>query len=345
MTDEAGDGHVASIATAAEPLLEKAGVGAPFHLDPVTGGGNNRVFRVEAANGTFILKVYFRHAADPRDRLNAEFDFGHFAWLHGIRSLPRPITRSRSRGMAVYEHIAGRRLVPGEVTRGHLAEASAFSTAVNTHRGDPRAARLPEAAEACFSIAAHLECVARRIDRLAAIDVDAPLGRTASVLVSRRLSPAWEGVRAAVLDAARDAAETPLAAADRCLSPSDFGFHNAILAPDDRLRFFDFEYAGWDDPAKMVCDFFCQPAVPVPRVHLPDFVQAVEAAWPDRDDFAGRVALLLPVYELKWCCIMLNEFLPAADSRRTFAGRTADRNERQAEQLVKVAAALDRMGA
>ena len=36
----------------------------------------------------------------------------------------------------------------------------------------------------------------------------------------------------------------------RCLSPSDFGFHNALLEATGKLRFVDFEYAGWDDPAK-----------------------------------------------------------------------------------------------
>src|SRR6185503_11886129 len=46
------------------------------------------------------------------------------------------------------------------------------------------------------------------------------------------------------------------------LSPSDFGYHNAVLADDETVRFFDFEYAGWDDPAKLVCDFFNQVEVP-----------------------------------------------------------------------------------
>jgi hypothetical protein len=42
---------------------------------------------------------------------------------------------------------------------------------------------------------------------------------------------------------------------------------------------------------------------------------------------------------------MLNEFLPAADSRRTFAGAVVDREARRAVQLAKVASSLDRMGA
>jgi hypothetical protein len=95
----------------------------------------------------------------------------------------------------------------------------------------------------------------------------------------------------------------------------------------------------------MACDFFCQPAVPVPRGHLPAFVERVATLWPDPEAFVRRAALLLPVYELKWCCIMLNEFLPAADRRRTFAGTAAGREQRRAAQLAKVESALDRMGA
>jgi hypothetical protein len=41
---------------------------------------------------------------------------------------------------------------------------------------------------------------------------------------------------------------------------------------------------------------------------------------------------------------MLNEFLPAADSRRMFAGAIVDREARRAIQLAKVASSLDRMG-
>ena len=49
--------------------------------------------------------------------------------------------------------------------------------------------------------------------------------------------------------------EEPILGLDKCLSPSDFGFHNVIVEKDKILRFIDFEYAGWDDPAKMVSDF------------------------------------------------------------------------------------------
>jgi hypothetical protein len=332
------------IAERAAGLLERAGAGGAFRLEPIAGGGNNRVYRVASDGDPLVLKVYFRHPDDPRDRLAADYGFSRFAWDSGARALPRPIAADVPDGMAVYEFVAGRKLAPGEVTAAHVAEAAAFFRAVNEHRATPGAASLPEAAEACFSLAAHVACVDRRIDRLATIDVASPVGAEATALVSSRLRPAWECVRSGVV-AADAGVDTLLTPGERCVSPSDFGFHNAIIAADGRLRFLDFEYAGHDDPAKMVCDFFCQPAVPVPSEHLPSFTAAVASLWPDAAALARRVDRLVPVYKLKWCCIMLNEFLPSADSRRTFAGATAGREARRAAQLAKVAAALDRIGA
>ena len=133
-----------------------------------------------------------------------------------------------------------------------------------------------------------------------------------------------------------------LSQADRCLSPSDFGFHNALRAGDERLRFLDFEYAGWDDPAKMVCDFFCQPAVPVP-LHFYDDVVGRVAAVSGGSSLPQRIGLLLPVYQLKWCCILLNDFLPLGRRRRSFAGGTAAQEEQKARQLQKARQALQNL--
>jgi len=338
-------GGIDEIADRAVTVLRAAGVVAPFRLEQFTGGGNNRVFRVASAGDPVVLKAYFRDAADPRDRLRADYGFSAFAWSTGARALPQPLASDAAAVMAVYEFVAGGKLAAGEVTAAHVAEAASFFRAVNEHRGEPRAADLPAASEACFSIAAHVACVDRRVARLGDIDAASPLGREATEVVTRRIAPAWNGVGDSVLATAGTAADEPLSPADRCLSPSDFGFHNAIRAADGRLRFLDFEYAGWDDPAKMACDFFCQPAVPVPHEHLKAFVGALADLWSDPAGFHRRVDLLLPVYELKWCCIMLNEFLPSADSRRTFAGAVADRESRRAAQLAKVEAALDRIGA
>jgi hypothetical protein len=335
------------VLTNATTLLESSGLGLPRAIERLPGGGNNRVYRVDTPTGPVLLKEYFRHAGDPRDRLGAEQAFLQFAWAHGVRAIPKPLACDRGQGIAIYEFLAGRKLVPGEVTAAHVDEAAPFFAAVNRHRHDPGASRLPVASEACFSLAEHLACVDRRIDRLATIEPESDLHRQATALVAERLVPAWQRVRAAVA-ASGLPLDAPLAAADRVISPSDFGFHNCI-ATDSSLKFIDFEYAGWDDPAKTVCDFFCQPAVPVPREHFERFLAAAAATSLDAAALRERVSLLFPVYELKWCCIMMNEFLPVGDERRAFAhgadSHVASRHDQLQRQLEKVAIVLGRLEA
>jgi hypothetical protein len=109
----------------------------------------------------------------------------------------------------------------------------------------------------------------------------------------------------------------------------------------DQLKFIDFEYSGWDDPAKTVCDFFCQPDVTVPMKFFDRVSRAFVEDSSDPEFHLRRIALLLPVYRVKWCCIMLNEFLPVGSRRRSFAKDPASQEQRRATQLQKVRRALD----
>jgi hypothetical protein len=69
--------------TLSEPiraLLTEIGIVEDFAADPLPGGANNRAFRLDAGGQSFLLKAYFRHPDDPRDRLGTEFAFSRFAW-------------------------------------------------------------------------------------------------------------------------------------------------------------------------------------------------------------------------------------------------------------------------
>jgi hypothetical protein len=304
-------------------------------------GGNNRVYRVQTCAGSVLLKEYFRHPADLRDRLGAEQEFLRFAWGHGVRCIPEPLACDRCAGIGLYRFIPGRKLRADEITAAHVDEAAAFFAALNRHRHAPEATLLPNASEACFSLAEHLACVEGRLARLAGIAPETELHRAAAALIATRIAPAWGRVRAAAVAAGKHM-DAPLSPDERAISPSDFGFHNCIDTSSG-LAFIDFEYAGWDDPAKTVCDFFCQPALPVTRRHLRRFTTAVAAATTAGEAFQDRVELLLPVYEIKWCCIMLNDFLSTGDDRRSFARADECHDARRRNQLAKVEAALMRI--
>jgi hypothetical protein len=323
-------------------LLESAGVAGEFSVRRIPGGANNQVFRVDLPERALLLKSYFRHPNDPRDRLGAEFGFARFAWHNGIRSIPQPIACDRDRLLGLFEFVDGRRLAPAEVDADSVAQAIDFLRELNLHRGRPEAGALSEGSEAFFSTRDHVHCVDRRVARLLEIEPSTELDRAADAFVRDELAGAWDRVRGDVCRMAGD--DPPIPVADRCLSPSDFGYHNALREAGGRLRFLDFEYAGWDDPAKVVCDFFCQPAVPVPMAHFDAFAEAAAALAPDPDRHLERFFALLPAYRVKWCCIMLNDFLPVGRDRRRFADDDAARESRKSEQLRKARAALSGLG-
>jgi hypothetical protein len=324
-------------------LLARAGHSGAFTVAVVTGGGNNRVYRVTCEGKDLLLKEYFRHPDDPRDRLRAEFAFSCFAWTRGLRCLPEPIAAGD--GLALFEFIHGQPLEPEDVGPGAVAQATAFFRQLNRHRTHPAAAALPAASEACFALDQHHRTVQRRLGRLMEIEPADPLDREARDFVVEQLAPTWERVRGAIRSSAVGSEwvwDKPLPQEERCLSPSDFGFHNAIDAGGE-LRFVDLEYAGWDDPAKTVCDFLCQPSRPVPPALTGAVVEGMLAELPGADRHRERARVLLPLYRVKWCCIMLNEFLSTGHRRRAFAGALPRAPERKRTQLEKARAALARV--
>ncbi len=321
-------------------LLVTAGVEERITgIAPLAGGGNNRLWRVATPAGAILAKQYFRHESDRRDRLGAEFAFLCHAHATAPEMCPRPIAKDDAAGLALYEYVEGKPLSPGEVGTTEVAAAIDFLRAVN--RDQRPALQLGAVAEACFSIDAHLALVGGRVDTvLDALRGDALPGAAA---VAERLDDAWDRCQYLVRDTALRLGlhtATTLGEGQRIVSPSDFGFHNAVRRADGHLCFIDFEYAGWDDPAKTVGDFFQQPAVPVPAEQFDRFAQAAAAETDDANAALARIRLLRPVYAAKWCCIVLNVYLPVHLARRRFADPRLDEDALKSGQLDKAALPL-----
>lgn len=325
-------------------LLDRAGLRTAFAAEPLF-GGNNRVYRLHCGGGDVVLKVYFHDDADRRPRLAREFAFLDFVWRHGVRSVPQPLAQDVERNLGLYGFVAGRKLLPGEVGEREISAALDFVIALDRLKHEAGAGELIDGSEACYTIAAHLDVVERRIARLADIDTRLPVHSAALEFCRGPLRDAWQAVKANANAAARDlgmALDTALPPADRCISPSDFGFHNALKNDSGDICFIDFEYAGWDDPAKLVGDFFNQVAVPVPREHYAAFADGIARLARDPAWQRQRFDLVLPVYRLKWICIVLNDFLRAGDSRRSFSG-DEDVETRKRRQLDRARAMLRRI--
>lgn len=311
----------------------------PRAITAIQGGGNNRLYRVESEDGrAFALKTYMRQDGDSRDRMGAEWGGLDFLFRHGVTCVPRPIAAHRTDNAALYGWVDGTRVTdPGEAD---IDAAIAFTVALKRLTVMPRAARLPLASEACLSARELNVQIDRRLERLRALD-EPELQRflTGEVMPARKL--AVTNLRTGYVGA-RLNLDAELAIQHRTLSPSDFGFHNALRTADG-VVFLDFEYFGWDDPVKLVADFLHHPGMALDAAARRRFLAGARRAFADDPNFGLRLALMYPLYGLRWVCILLNEFLPERWKRRAYAG-AADRDVAQQRQLLKARAKLNDLG-
>ena len=290
-------------------------------------GGNNRVFKVEAKDRKYFAKIYYR---DPlRDRLNSELSFLSYAKGIGLTCIPDMVSFNKEALIGLFEFVEGRQLTQADVTSDHIQQAACFIRQLNS--ASDRTRLLQQASDGSFSFEGHISFLEKRLNHLYDMPVKSSLDREARVLVGK-IAEQWEETKRKILTG-DELIDRELSLDDRCISPSDFGFHNMLLKTSGDICFVDFEYAGWDDPAKMVGDFFLHPAIPVSLEYFDDFVLEALGYSANVEGLINRSRILLPLCWIKWCCLQLNDFLPEVAERHQFANPDLNAKYRKEVQL------------
>lgn len=292
----------------------------PIAFLKLKGGRNSQVYKVDCSDGSAIaVKCYFRSASDQRDRMGCEFHALRFLESGGIKQVATPLAADKGLGIAAYEFIHGERVTSADVGDAEIDELVDLLRVLKGLAATASDAGLPPASEACFSI----DAIFASVDRRATALTDAAANEPA---LAEYMHHDFEPFRRAIEPWCRDFcranhidpnAEIPLTA--RTLSPSDFGFHNTLRAFDGKLAFLDFEYFGWDDPAKTISDFLLHPAMELSHNLQQRFVTGALSAFADVPQLGARVRAVYPLFGLKWCTILLNEFTLDHMARRRFA--------------------------
>lgn len=329
ISSAATDEHLEQLRAVASSLLASR----IESVEEVGGGRNSRVYRLRPSRSScYALKVYFQHASDSRTRMATEFAGLGFLWDHGVRNVPEPLIASEQHGCAVYAWIEGRKIDTAHASSAMIHDAVSFLAQLAELRTVSMQTPLAPASEACFSGSAIIENLLTRLDSLL---IRAPHPEL-SAFLSTRFMPAFTKMSAWSRGRLGQSFEKELPMEARTLSPSDFGFHNALETEAGEVYFLDFEYFGWDDPAKMVCDFLLHPAMALSAAFKREFAASAISALLFSKDLRKRVEAFYPLFGLKWCLILLNEFLPEHLLRRRFAGMSnSERPRKQSEQLAK----------
>lgn len=330
------DVETAKAAVLAERLCGETGL----RLRPIVGGGNNRLFRVETGAGRrFALKLY--GPVDARgDRLGREFDGLALLGAYGVADVAVPVAADREARAALYAWIDG---APALAAPDARDIDRALALAADLRRiGGTKIPWTGEAAEACLSLEMLAGQLHGRLERLRSVAGEPALSAFLEDYLAPVLTGALTAARGLEAETGIDPA-TPLASERRILSPSDFGFHNALRRPDGGLTFIDFEYFGWDDPVKLAADFIWHPGMGLQAAAAGRWFDGVSALFADDPTFKPRLTARAPLFAIRWCLIILNEFLPERWRRRLFAGGgMADWAAAKTAQLTKAQELLSR---
>lgn len=315
-------GSIASLTIGNNPIA---------NIEKLKGQGNSAIYKILSKKSKkFAMKIY--PEGTSHNRLYSEFESSKIFNALKLKNVQRPHSSDSNLGVALYEWIEGERV--DNYGKYELGAALSFLINLKEISSSEQFNNFPMASDACLSGSDIEFQVKRRLFQFENLSLNHTelenfLKKEFKPLFSEIIS--WSKASWPI----GSKYEVSLKKNDLILSPSDFGFHNTIRDKKNNLIFHDFEYFGWDDPVKLICDFSHHAAM--------DLESEIEKLWFVKSSeiygqhLLARLKALWPIYGLNWCLIILNEFRDDAWLRRSFAdeSKTYFRNEHMENQLKK----------
>lgn len=309
--------------------------------------GNNQIFVLHnSLNQKLLLKRYFHHSEDKRNRALTEFSACQYLQGNNIKYVPDAVFFNDKAQFAFYQYIESKKpltINDSDTTARSMIDfvLSLKSLYLQSLRDKEQSAIDFYAADARLSLQDYFDKIDEREKSiLAGCSRNRQLTAIEEFFKQEYL-PFKQRVFAQAKQKISNfglMANQPFAIETLTLSPSDFGPHN-MLMNDKGCYFIDFEYFGIDDPAKMLADIF----------HHAQDKLSYSNKWAifkhycqyhNQQGFEQRFEVIVDLIALEWLLIVLNIASPGVIERRRFANATLDIDELLIARLNKARAML-----
>ncbi len=281
----------------------------PDTIEQLAGGANNAVFRCERRGESIIVKAFPEPTDGRPDRFGAECTFLTYANSAAPDYVPKLIFADTSARILAMELLSGTPYRSSQdVSASDINRAANFLRALNSSATSARPDTSQRAADGFLTLSEHIENVAARAEGMSSEHIPQEHRAEALSILDGLKTSLAETKKQVAQAIGGGAIEDAWPEDGLILSPSDFGFHNAFKCGAGAV-FFDFEFAGWDDPAKTIADFFLQPRVPVAAAYRETLLDGVKECIPV-EVVKARADTLTPVLRLKWAAIALSVLQP-----------------------------------
>lgn len=293
-------------------FLSRNGIPADVSLESVSVRGGRCLVFFHYHGLDYALKCFDPGKSSLRPTFEREKHF--YRLLNSLNTHQTPVLIAcggEEEGTLLLSRISGRGFREREIDQKAVQQAADFLVSVN-QVNDPETVRsTPMALGSCCSISDHLNAGAELVAQTQQCRKHADVPTLA--FLNDELEPVWQKVLGAVLGKFQTAnidVRQSLPQERRILSPGNFGFHNALLTPEKDICFVDFAQSGWEDPARLINQFFCFGSLPPKIDHWDAVIRALQRLRFLDPEFAVRAKILLPVYQVIRACMLVLKCFP-----------------------------------
>jgi hypothetical protein len=272
-------------------------------------GINSYIYRIRTGNHKdFKVKYYPKKRYDHHDSITTEYNSLTFLWNSGIRNINRPIAIDKRNRLAIYSYIHGQPIPASTVGKNRVDDLINFIYTLGKLSNKRDAIKLPLGKEACFTMSEHLLNCDKKLVSIKAGSRQKRFFHILERFLKEEFVPIYRAIYSYIKN---EYSENNMDLDERIppgqyiLNPSDFGFHNC-LGVKNRLYFTDFEYFGWDDPAKMIIDLLQRPRGGIPNKYHRYFYSKMIKFFSTDRSLSERIPYLYLIIACKWCLIILN---------------------------------------
>ena len=277
----------------------------------VKGSFNSKTFTLEAKNGEkFFLKNFINDPLNKHNRLKSEVCFTKYVTQNKKIKVPKLIEYSEDSNWILYQWIEGKKIT--KINREHVENLIDFLININKIEDIRKDIDMPYASEASFTLNEHKSLVISKanqtkniINNIIHIKPEYKLSikkeLDEKILFIKDLFTKEEFNN-------KDLINYRLNNNQRCISPSDVGFHN-IIESNGKIYYLDFEYAGIDDPCKLIVDLLLQPDYAIPCDFIDVLPNLIKSLKKDIPNLQKRIYLTFELYKVKWFCIIFNPII------------------------------------
>ncbi|MDC0215854.1 hypothetical protein OAJ75_02025 [Candidatus Pelagibacter sp.] len=276
-------------------------------------GRNNKITRYQVNNKLFIKKQF---SGKKINNLKEGFFCDS---ISDYNFVPQKIFSNYEENFSIYNFIKGKKIK--KIKLNHIDQCIKFLIRIQYKKKDFKI-RLKKksfyAEEKCLSLSDHINSVVKKKNRLQKSIKNSKNIKLNNFFFKKLNLKYLEIIKSIKKSYSKNDLDRKVQSNKLILSPSDFGFHN-ILENNNKLFFFDFEYCGIDDSRKLICDFICQPDIYLNDKIKNYFLNSISKNkifnFKKKDIF-----FLIKLYRIKWCLIILNDFVINVKKRRIFSG-------------------------